>query len=608
MVAEGGRSAFHTRWSWVRSEALGEWAVAGLLVAVVLFAGLLRAATIWPQTVGLDESPYDDEGVYAAAAQLLADGRHPYRDFYYAHPPLGPLLLAPAAAYHFTNWGSPTSFMMLRYAVLLYSTLTVGLIFLIGWRLWGVIGGLVSGLLLAIDPGSVFWVGRHVLLEGPYLFLTALAVLAYVLAREVTMSPPVLLFCAGFFAAAAGGVKLQGLVVLAALVLDLLLRRRVRLLVPLLGGVVCLLLPLAAYLYWLRAADPLGQFVWMQLLRPADGVRGFASRLAQLRTADPLGTAAPLISVAPAPLYLLAGLLAILALPALAVASRAHVRRTRRGTKTALPLQRLPDDFFEGAIHPTGSRRVSNHTGPILAAVGVPSATAPATPTEGWTLLLPWTLLVAGGLFGARSYYAHYSVALALPLVLLAGVLPLAIGRAVRGGWVGRGYGVILVAASVTFCLWSVPGAWKLDRASHSDRLYTILARYAGDAVGPNGAVFALDAQIPFRAARRPARGEHDRFIVDGYGALLYQGLGIEGLSWPELFQKLRAGHAAEPYSIMWQPAVQESLRASMARSELVVIDNKSDGRLTDETRQWLAAHAKLEERQERYAIYRILR
>ena len=45
-----------------------------------------------------------------------------------------------------------------------------------------------------------------------------------------------------------------------------------------------------------------------------------------------------------------------------------------------------------------------------------------------------------------------------------------------------------------------------------------------------------------------------------------------------------------------------------MARSDLVVIDNKSDGRLTDETRAWLAANASLEERQERYVIYRIRR
>ena len=580
------------RWARLRASALTDWAAAALFVAVILLAGLLRAATIWPQSVGLDESPYDDEGVYAAAAQLIVEGRQPYRDFYFAHPPLGPMLLAPATAYHFTNWGSPTSFMMLRYAALLYATLTVGIVFLIGWRLWGVVGGGVGGVLLALDPGSVFWVGRHILLEGPYLFLTALAVLAYVLAREWQRPPPTLLFFAGFFGAAAGGVKLQGALVLVAFALDLLIRCRPGLLLPLISGVIVLVLPLVGYLFWLRGADPLGQFVWMQLLRPADGLRDRGARLTQLRDA--------------APLLLLAGLLAALALPLLGAPARMQRRRVQRDAATPA-LRRLPLDAFEGDLResePGGPGRAQ----PTLAAVGATSLSAPATPTAGWTVLLPWTLLVALGLLGARSYYAHYGVALALPLSLLAGVLPLAIVRALCAGWFARGYGVALTVAGVALCLWLAPAAWRSDRVAEPDRLYTILGRYAGDAVGPTGSVFALDAQIPYRAARRPAREDGNRFIVDGYGTLIYEGLGIRSLSLGERFARLRVAPATDPYQIIWRPAVQATLRASMARSDLIVIDNKSDGRLTDETRGWLAANASLVERQERYVIYRIRR
>jgi len=580
------------RWARLRASALTDWAAAALFVAVILLAGLLRAATIWPQSVGLDESPYDDEGVYAAAAQLIVEGRQPYRDFYFAHPPLGPMLLAPATAYHFTNWGSPTSFMMLRYAALLYATLTVGIVFLIGWRLWGVVGGGVGGVLLALDPGSVFWVGRHILLEGPYLFLTALAVLAYVLAREWQRPPPTLLFFAGFFGAAAGGVKLQGALVLVAFALDLLIRRRPGLLLPLISGVIVLVLPLVGYLFWLRGADPLGQFVWMQLLRPADGLRDRGARLTQLRDA--------------APLLLLAGLLAALALPLLGAPARMQRRRAQRDAATPA-LRRLPLDAFEGDLResePGGPGRAQ----PTLAAVGATSLSAPATPTAGWTVLLPWTLLVALGLLGARSYYAHYGVALALPLSLLAGVLPLAIVRALCAGWFARGYGVALAVAGVALCLWLAPAAWRSDRVAEPDRLYTILGRYAGDAVGPTGSVFALDAQISYRAARRPAREDGNRFIVDGYGTLIYEGLGIRSLSLGERFARLRVAPATDPYQIIWRPAVQATLRASMARSDLIVIDNKSDGRLTDETRGWLAANASLVERQERYVIYRIRR
>jgi hypothetical protein len=584
--AEGGR------WEQLRASALGDWAAAGLFVAVILFAGLLRAATIWPQSTGLDESPYDDEGVYAAAAQLLVEGRQPYRDFYYAHPPLGPMLLAPATTYHFTNWGSPTSFMMLRYEALLYSTLTVGIVFLIGWRLWGVVGGCVSGVLLALDPGSVFWVGRHVLLEGPYLFLTALAVLAYVLAREWQRPPPALLFFAGFFAAAAGGVKLQGALVLVAFVIDLLIRRRPELLLSIVGGIVVLVVPLAGYLFWLRDADPLGQFVWMQLLRPADGVRDLGARMAQLHTAMPF--------------LLLAGLLAVLALPMLGAPARLERRRAQRDA-AASALRRLPFDAFEGDLR-EGESSTSGRAQSTLSAVGATSRSAPATPTAGWTVLLPWTLIVVLGLLGARSYYAHYSVALSLPLALLAGVLPLATVRALRAGWFARGYGIALAVVGLALCLWLAPAAWRNDRTAEPDRLYTILGRYAGDAVGPSGAVFALDAQIPYRAARRPAREDENRFIVDGYGSLIYEGLGLKSLSLGQRVALLRVAPATDLYQIMWRPAVQATLRASMARSDLVVIDNKSDGRLTDETRQWLAANATLEERQERYVIYRIRR
>ena len=580
------------RWTRLRESAAVDWAAAALFVAVILFAGLLRATTIWPQSVGLDESPYDDEGVYAAAAQLLVEGRQPYRDYYYAHPPLGPMLLAPATAYHFTNWGSPTSFMMLRYLALLYSTLTVGIVFLIGWRLWGVIGGAVSGLLLALDPGSVFWVGRHILLEGPYLFLTALAALAYVLAREWQRPPPALLFFAGFFGAAACGVKLQGALILVAFAIDLLIRRRPNLLLPILNGVIVLALPLAGYLVWLRDADPLGQFVWMQLLRPADGVRDLGARLTQLRDAMPF--------------LLLAGFLAALALPMLGAPARLERRRAQRDAANTA-LRRLPFDAFEGDLRENEPAR-SNRSQPTLAAVGATSLSAPTTPTPGWTFLLPWIVIVALGLFGARSYYAHYGVALALPLALLAGVLPLAVARAVRADPLARGYGAILAVAGVALCLWFAPAAWRGDRVAEPDRLYTILGRYAGDAVGPTGAVFALDAQIPYRAARRPARVDGNRFIVDGYGSLIYQGLGIESLSLRQRFARLRVAPATDPYQIMWSPAVQATLRASMARSDLIVIDNKSDGRLTDETRAWLAANASLEERQERYVIYRIRR
>jgi hypothetical protein len=221
---------------------------------------------------------------------------------------------------------------------------------------------------------------------------------------------------------------------------------------------------------------------------------------------------------------------------------------------------------------------------------------------------LPWLALTVLMLATTRSYYAHYSVELSLPLALLAGAIPLAIGRSLLAGWGTRVYGFALAGTLVAFCAFFGPIAWRSNLVHQPDRLYTIVGRYASDAVGPTGSVFALDAQFPFRAARRPAREENNRFIVDGYGMLLYHGLRIETMPLGERFGKLRASRGDDPYAIMWRPAPQEQLRAAMSRSDLVVIDQKSDGRLTDETRRWLAARGVLVERQERYVIYRIPR
>src|SRR5919205_762048 len=228
-----------------------------------------QSSVLSPQAAGLRESPYDDEGVYALAAQLLAQNKHPYRDYIYAHPPLGPLFLLPGVEYRFTAWGSPTSFIDLRYLMLAYSALTVGLAALIAWRLWGLDGGLLTGALLALDPASV-WTGRHVMLEAPLLFLAALAALLYVLARDHEPAPGALLVGAGFCAALAGGVKLPGFLLLAAIALDLLARRRWGQLGLIATGAAIVWLPLLVYLAVLRGGEPLNQFVWFQALRPPD--------------------------------------------------------------------------------------------------------------------------------------------------------------------------------------------------------------------------------------------------------------------------------------------------------------------------------------------------
>lgn len=565
--------------------------IAATLVALVIFAGWVRGAAIWPESVGLNESPYDDEGVYATAAQLLRQGKQPYRDFIYAHPPLGPALLAPAVDYRFTPWGSPTAFMILRYASLAYSALTVGLVFLIGWRLWGVLGGILGAVLLAIDPLSV-WAGRHVMLEGPLFFLTALAVLAYVLAREEDRPPPALLLFAGFFAAAAGGVKMQGLIILLAMVVDLLIQRRGVLVANLLAGSFIFWLPLWGYLFWLADGDPLGQFVFLQLLRPGDGLAG------QFERGEALWAGGWLL--------LVVATLALVALPGLLLrpASPAQRRRPRRVSESSgVQLQRL--SLADGALSEPQVAPRNN----VRKAIGATSRVEPEHPSGGWTLLFPWLLFAIAMLALNRTFYAHYGAHLSLPLAILAGALPLVVVRGLAAGWSGRLIGLGLTAAFCAVAIWLAPITWEETTAQHTAPIYTIVSRYANDAVGPDAGILALDAQYSFRAARRPAREDRDRFLIDSYGMLMYHGLGIEAMSLGDRVRRVFTDPPGrDPYAIMWRPQAQTKLRASIERSDLVIIDKTSDGRLTDETRQWLATRGRLAERQESYVIYRIQR
>jgi hypothetical protein len=244
-----------------------------------------------------------------------------------------------------------------------------------------------------------------------------------------------------------------------------------------------------------------------------------------------------------------------------------------------------------------------------IAAIGSTSRVEPEHPSQGWTVLLPWLLLTLAALALNRTFYDHYGAHLSLPLAILAGALPLVVERGLRAGWRGWLAGGAVVAAGCALLVWLAPATWAEARAHREDRLYTIVSRYATDAVGPEGGIFAFDAQFPFRAARRPAREDRNRFMVDSYGMLLYHGLEIERASLGTRLRRVftdRPGN--DPYAPMWRPAAQAQLRASIERGDLAIIDKNSEGRLAPATRDWLAGKATVAERQERYVIYRIRR
>ncbi|PZR95332.1 MAG: hypothetical protein DLM69_11720, partial [Candidatus Chloroheliales bacterium] len=83
-----------------------EFVIPALLIILIIGVGAYtRLNLLVPQEKGLIEYPYDDEGVYAEASQLTLQGILPYRDYFFAHPPLASLVYIPAFAYHFNAWG-----------------------------------------------------------------------------------------------------------------------------------------------------------------------------------------------------------------------------------------------------------------------------------------------------------------------------------------------------------------------------------------------------------------------------------------------------------------------------------------------------------------------
>src|SRR5688500_7841460 len=158
------------------------WLIAASLLALLLLAGYARLSALVPPEQGISHLPYDDEGVNAGAAQLLVQGVMPYRDYFFAHPPLAAVTYAPAMLYRFNEWGSSTSFMNARYLSVAYGLLTLALLFFIGLKLAGPWGGVIAGLLWTLD-GRVVEINRKVMLDTPMVLFACAAVALYVWAR-----------------------------------------------------------------------------------------------------------------------------------------------------------------------------------------------------------------------------------------------------------------------------------------------------------------------------------------------------------------------------------------------------------------------------------------
>jgi hypothetical protein len=547
----------------------------------VLVGGVARMVELWPQSYGLTRFPYDDEGVYAGAAQLFLQGEIPYRDYFFAHPPIAAISYAPAMLYHFTEWGSPTSFMMARYLSVFYSLVTLALIFLIAYRLAGLGGGLVAGLLWALD-GRVVEINRKIMLEGPLVMLSCGAVLLYLWARPalqrdsqraVPKRAPLLLGLAGAAAALSALTKIAGLACLLAILADIIWlwfdNRRVaasgppvistrRQLAALGVGVVAAVAVALSPFLILAPSQFLREVIFFQMLRPSDGVIDTPARIADLTST---------LANALTPLFAAAGFALVSAWTW---------------------LRRAP--------------------GP-------------------WRIGILWTFFSLLLFTYSRSFYQHYYIQLAAPLCILGAGVSLPFWTKVEGrrtkeadrhtsrnAFVLRqlalsaanGSFVVMALLALPLLLLQWSGLVTRQCPHCEDPKFAVVGRYVNDAVPPGTPVLTTDEQFNILAARPPSRNSTG-YLIDSYGHMIYLGLDMGNRDWGDLISaSLRGDHGSDAYAVMHLPAPQADFLDRARQAAMIVVHDHGFARLTDETVAALSTIARIDQQQApSYTIYR---
>ncbi|HEX8597909.1 MAG TPA: phospholipid carrier-dependent glycosyltransferase [Chloroflexia bacterium] len=549
------------------------WLVpAVVLMALVLVAGFGRMVLLLPQEVGLSERPYDDEGVYAGASQLFLQGIMPYRDYFFAHPPVAAFSYAPAMAYHFNEWGSPTSFMMARYLSVGYSLITLALLFLVGTRLAGLAGGTVAGLLWALD-GRVVEINRKVMLDGPMVLLSCAALLLYLWARP---------YLAGEANAPRRKTALW-LLVLCGICGALSTLTKI-------AGVACMLAILT-------------DMTWLWATYRFSSRKGEDTRRVGAGLLFALGGA-------------LAGALVVL-LPFLVLA----------------PSQFVRDVFFFQLLRPSdGIAEIPARIADLTATLRNPSTLLLAAfgflvlsasiwqrrSTGGWWVVAIWMFFSVLLFTYSRSFYQHYYIQLAAPLCLLGAAVSLLPSLLRRlASRVGTSRVMLLrIAAPALLAVVLLPllvVQWTGIVTRYEERIFEVVGRYVNNAVPPGTPVLATDEQFNLLAARPPSHNATG-YLVDSYGHMISLGIGLNtrdmGDLWSAVLNGRRnelaiPGERPDVYGVMYRPAPQADFLDRVSRAPLVVIHATGRNRLTEETQRDIDERKQLVVEQSNYWIYR---
>jgi hypothetical protein len=510
-------------------------------------------------------------------------------------------------AYHYTPWGSPTSFMDARFAAVGYSLAALAALYAIGWQLglgagWGrgaqgqslpgaALAGSVVGFLWALD-GRIVEINRKIMLDQPMILasIAALALYLWAVRRPPGGTTTALLIGAGVLAGASALTNVAGLACFLALAADAALRwwagrggrvpgagRRFLAEPGRFAGTA--LLGVAPFL--LAAPDRfLREVVLFQVLRPTDcttvinnGDCSAAGRIADLAANLQNG---PTTVLAAAGFLVLTGAL-------LRAGVGSWGLGVGRDQGSGIGDQRS-EDTQHAALNTLQSALRTPHS------------------ALRWRPVVLWGLASVGLFTYSRSFYGHYYMQLAAPLCVLGGGLvwwgDLVRGARGVGRWLGRLAPLALVVPLVGLTALAAQGVTD----PRQDRLFVLVCRYVSDAVPPGATVLATDEQFAFLAARPPSHTATG-YLLDSYGHLIALGLGLNTRSWDDLLgAALRGEHADSPYPIMWRAAPQADILNRAQQAQIVVVHDHGFPRLTEATLQALRAHGvRVDER--RYLI-----
>ena len=427
MVNRQGRAAGWSQlrawlrlWPWLPGMALAvfAFALAARLLPVLRGGGLL----------GLDT--YDD-GVHYASALALVDGRLPYRDFLFLHPPGIVAALAPFAAFGsltHDGWGFAAG----RVAWMLTGSMTAAVI-VVALRQVGWLGALVGGVGYAIYL-PVLRVERTTMLEGLTSFMLAIALGLLGTTRLRVRHPWCIYLSVGVLLGIASGVKIWGVVVVIVVAGWVAVAHGVgkalRVALGALIGVTAVCLP-----FFSAAPTAMWRMVVLdQLQRPDNGIP-LLYRLAAIvglpDDSPPDGPAVTAAIVALAALVLIAS-----TAPARLMAVPRHSSEpTLSGPRSAS----AASSIAPGYGHPLGpTEHPTRRRGPSIN-LRVQTLSPLLTLATGAVILL------------SRSFYPHYPASMAVPMALSVGTAAAAI-RAWTGAhavWAPR----LVTAASIAVLL-----------------------------------------------------------------------------------------------------------------------------------------------------------